>query len=131
MPLLGLVEHGPATIGEGQAFPRHGQSDERGLGPAAGEQPARLRWVAEKLLEPIEHQQLDLGRPGRFQPDATEEVARCAQPIRKDRHEGGCSRNERGEARMVGAKGERRHLRLEFVQNPRKVLALLRRRLPK
>src|SRR5205807_7103208 len=79
------------------------QGGEVRVRPAAGEQTGRLLRIAEELLEPIEHDDLDLGGAGGFLPHAGEQVGPRCQAIAEDRRRRWRARDKRQKARMAGA----------------------------
>ena len=74
VPLIGQIKHGPFPLGKGELFAGHDEGQEIGFGAAAGEHSAGLGGKVEKLLEPVEDENLHLGRPGRFQPGTAEKI---------------------------------------------------------
>ena len=80
---------------------------------AADERARRLRRVADPLLEPAEHLELDLARPGRLHPRADVEVAGARDQVAERARPGAGERDEAEEGRVAVAAREREDVAVE------------------
>ena len=78
--------------------------------------PAGAAVVAEPVLEPVEHGQLDLARAGRLHPAADVHVQRAGDEVAERARERLAGGDEGEVARMVGAAHERQHVGGEPLQ---------------
>ena len=104
------------------------QRGKGGFGAAARQDPARAVGHAEQAAEPVEHDQLDLGRPRRFQPNAREEVGARAQHVAQHGGEAGRAGHKGEKARMIDAQRVGGDRVAELGKNLGKVPPLFRRR---
>src|SRR5438874_6535214 len=110
MALFCQVKHGPVAIFLVKTLSSHHESRQISLGAPARQDAACAGGETEELLEPVEHEQLDLCRPGRFEPNAGEKVRAGAKEVAEHRRESRRAWNKCQEAGMVDAKGVRRDL---------------------
>ena len=63
--------------------------------------PAAVGGIAEQLLEPVEHEQLDLRRPAASNQTPAKKLAAGTEPVAQHRDERRCAGDEGEEARVV------------------------------
>ena len=95
---------------------------------AAHQRAGRLGGVADPLLEPPQHLELDLAWAGRLHPGARVEVAGTCDQVAERTRPGRAERNEAEETRVAVTAREREHVALEAFEDRLERLRLLRRR---
>ena len=95
---------------------------------AAEQDPRRVGRIAEPVLEPVEHGQLDLTRPRRLHPRADVDVERAGDEVAERARKRLARRHEREEPRMVGAVHVREHVGRQAPEHVGHLLRRVRRR---
>jgi hypothetical protein len=94
---------------------------------AADQQTGRLGGVADPVLEPLDHLELEPAGPGRLHPGAGEDVARAGDEVAERARPRAGEGNEGEEARVVAAARERQDVLLEAAEDLFEVLRLVGR----
>ena len=110
--------------------PRGGQRDEAGDRPAGDQHALRAVGQPAQLAQPVEHHELDGGRPRAAGPRAREHVVARRHGVGEDAHVVARTADTSEEPRMVGGLDERQHLIEEGVERGVGVARVLGRRSP-
>jgi hypothetical protein len=119
-----LVGHGPE-----QRLPGAGERGQVGRRAAADQHPGRLLGVADPLLEPAQHHQLQLAGTGGLDPGAGLDVAGAGDQVAEHARPGPGAGNVGEEAGVVVQAEERQDVAAELLEDALETLGAFRRRL--
>ena len=128
MRLVRDVEHEVAAHRAGLRLARAGEGGHVRGRAAARQRSSRLCRVADPVLEPAEHLELDLARAGRLHPGTRVDVAGARDQVGERAGPGSGAGNEAEEARVVDAAAERKHVAPEALDDLRERFRAVRGR---